>query len=44
MTSKKKRRKSIWEIGKGNARVRIYTIHRKDGYPQHTLIRQTGRI
>jgi integrase len=42
MTSKKKRRKSIWEIGKGNARVRIYTIHRKDGYPQHTLAWKEG--
>ena len=32
MTSTKQRRKSIKEIGTGPARVRIYTIHRKDGY------------
>jgi hypothetical protein len=34
MTRKSKRRSSIVEIGTGPARVRIYTIKRKDGYPR----------
>jgi len=42
MNPKKKRRSSVVEIGKGPARVRIYTIQRKDGYPQFTLCWKEG--
>ena len=42
MTSKRKRRSSIVEIGTGIAVVRIYTINRKDGYEQFTLAWKEG--
>ena len=42
MTRKSKRRSSIVEIGDGPARVRIYTIKRKDGYDQFTLAWKEG--
>jgi predicted kinase len=42
MTSKRKRRSSIVEIGTGIAVVRIYTINRKDGYKQYTLAWKEG--
>ena len=42
MTRKKKRRSSIVEIGSGAARVRIYTMNRKDGYPEFTLAWKEG--
>lgn len=42
MTSKKKRRNRIIEIGSGLSCVRIYTIQRKNGYPQHTLAWKEG--
>jgi integrase len=44
MTRKSKRRSSIVEIGTGPARVRIYTIKRKDGYDQFTLAWKEGGI
>ena len=37
MTRKRKRRSGIVEIGNGPARVKIYTMSRKDGYPEFTL-------
>jgi hypothetical protein len=37
MNPQKKRRSRVVEVGKGPAKVRIYTITRKDGYPQFTL-------
>jgi hypothetical protein len=37
MPRKRKRRSAIVEIGNGPAKVRIYTINRKDGYDQFTL-------
>ena len=37
MTRKRKRRSSVVEIGNGPARVRIYTMNRKDGYNEFTL-------
>lgn len=42
MTRKRKRRKSVVEIGTGPAKVRIYTIHRKNGYDQFTLAWKEG--
>ena len=42
MTRKKNRRSSIVEIGTGTAKVRIYTINRKDGYSQFTLAWKEG--
>jgi integrase len=39
---KKKRRSSVVEIGNGPARVRIYTMNRKDGYPEFTLSWKEG--
>jgi integrase len=42
MTQKRKRRSSIVEVGTGPAKVRIYTINRKDGYDQFTLAWQEG--
>jgi len=42
MTRKSKRRSAIVEIGNGPARVRIYTIRRKDGYEQFTLAWKEG--
>ena len=42
MTRKKKRRSSVVEIGNGPARVRIYTMNRKDGYPEFTLSWKEG--
>jgi integrase len=42
MTRKRKRRSSVVEIGTGPARVRIYTINRKDGYSEFTLYWKEG--
>ena len=42
MTRKSKRRSSVVEIGTGPARVRIYTINRKDGYTEFTLAWKEG--
>lgn len=42
MTQKRKRRSAIVEVGTGPAKVRIYTINRKDGYDQFTLAWQEG--
>jgi integrase len=42
MTRKKKRRSSIVEIGTGPARVKIYTINRKDGYSEFVLAWKEG--
>jgi len=44
MTRKSKRRSSIVEIGNGLTKVRIYTIHRTDGYDQFTLAWKEGGI
>lgn len=42
MTSKKKRRNSIVEIGTGPAKVTIYTNNRKDGFDEFTLSWKEG--
>lgn len=42
MTRKRKRRSAVVEIGTGPARVRIYTINRKDGYGQFTVAWKEG--
>jgi len=42
MTRKRKRRSSVVEIGTGPARVKIYTVNRKDGYPQFSLYWKEG--
>ncbi len=42
MTRKRKRRSSVVEIGNGPARVKIYTVHRKDGYPMFSLYWKEG--
>ena len=42
MTRKRKRRSSVVEIGNGPAMVRIYTMHRKDGYNEFTLAWKEG--
>lgn len=41
-TSKKKRRSSIVEVGNGPAKVTIYTLNRKDGFPEFTLSWKEG--
>ncbi len=38
MTRKRKRRSSVVEIGTGPARVKIYTVNRKDGYAARNLL------
>jgi integrase len=44
MTRKRKRRSSIVEIGNGSARIKIYTMNRRDGYPEFTLAwKEAGR-
>lgn len=44
MTRKRKRRSGIVEIGNGPARVKIYTMNRRDGYPEFTLSwKEAGR-
>lgn len=44
MTRKRKRRSGIVEIGHGPARVKIYTMNRRDGYPEFTLSwKEAGR-
>ena len=42
MTRKRKRRSSVVEIGNGPARVKIYTVNRKDGYPMFSLYWKEG--
>ena len=42
MTRKKKRRSSVVEFGNGPTKVRIYTMNRKDGYPEFTLAWKEG--
>ena len=42
MTRKKKRRRSVVEFGNGPTKVRIYTMNRKDGYPEFTLAWKEG--
>jgi integrase len=42
MTRKKKRRSSVVEIGTGPAKVKIYTINRKDGYREFVLAWKEG--
>ena len=42
MARKRKRRSSIVEIGTGPARVKIYTVNRKDGYPMFSLYWKEG--
>jgi len=42
MNRKRKRRSAVVEIGTGPAKVRIYTINRKDGYDQFTLAWKEG--
>ena len=42
MTQKKKRRSSIVEVGTGPAKVTIYTLNRKDGFPEFTLSWKEG--
>ena len=44
MTRKRKRRSGVVEIGNGPARVKIYTMNRKDGYPEFTMAwKEAGR-
>jgi integrase len=44
MTRKRKRRSSVVEIGNGPARIKIYTMNRRDGYPEFTLAwKEAGR-
>ncbi len=44
MTRKRKRSSSIVEIGNGPARIKIYTMNRRDGYPEFTLSwKEAGR-
>jgi len=44
MARKSKRRSGVVEIGTGPARVKIYTVNRKDGYPMFSLYwREDGR-
>ena len=44
MTRKRKRRSSVVEIGNGPARIKIYTMIRRDGYPEFTLSwKEAGR-
>ncbi len=42
MPQKRKRRSSIVEIGTGPARIKIYTMNRRDGYPEFTLSWKEG--
>lgn len=42
MTRKRKRRSNVVEIGTGPARVKIYTVNRKDGYPMFSLYWKEG--
>jgi integrase len=42
MTQKRKRRSSVVEFGNGPTRVRIYTMNRKDGYSEFTLVWKEG--
>ena len=42
MTRQRKRRSSVVEIGTGPARVKIYTVNRKDGYPMFSLYWKEG--
>ena len=42
MPRKRKRRSSVVEIGSGPARVKIYTVNRKDGYPMFSLYWKEG--
>ena len=45
MTRKRKRRSTVVEIGTGPARVKIYTVNRKDGYPMFSLYwKEGGRL
>lgn len=37
MNRKRKRRSSVVEIGNGPTRVKIYSMNRRDGYPEFTL-------
>jgi len=39
---KRKRRSTVVEIGTGPARVKIYTVNRKDGYPMDSLYWKEG--
>jgi integrase len=40
--TRKRKRSSIVEIGTGPARVKIYTVNRKDGYPMFSLYWKEG--
>lgn len=42
MTRKRKRRSNVVEIGTGPAKVKLYTVHRKDGYPMFSLYWKEG--
>ncbi len=42
MARKRKRRSTVVEIGTGPARVKIYTVNRKDGYPMDSLYWKEG--
>ena len=44
MPRKRKRRSSVVEIGTGPARVKIYTVNRKDGYPMFSLYWREGGL
>jgi integrase len=39
---RKRKRSSVVEIGTGLARVKIYTVNRKDGYPMYSLYWKEG--
>jgi integrase len=39
---RKRKRSSVVEIGTGPARVKIYTVNRKDGYPMYSLYWKEG--
>lgn len=40
--TRKRKRNSVVEIGTGPARVKIYTVNRKDGYPMYSLYWKEG--
>jgi integrase len=40
--NRKRKRSSVVEIGTGPARVKIYTVNRKDGYPMYSLYWKEG--
>ena len=40
--TRKRKRSSVVEIGTGPARVKIYTVNRKDGYPMFSLYWKEG--